>query len=182
MRSQYAHREEMERCGQALTKEYGLLDDPDVLFGLADELYSAMRYADCYAVTTKYAFHRAIPKSASWLTWIDRILRTHDAHAATLPLHLACMQHLPHLRSKLFLLSHELVDCEPEAVTSWYAVGLWYYSGKRWEEARRYFGKALLLDNRFGPAWIAFAHSFALEGEHDQAITAYSTAQRHFQG
>lgn len=36
-------------------KEYGLADDPDVLFGLADELYEAMRYSDCYALTTRYA-------------------------------------------------------------------------------------------------------------------------------
>lgn len=92
------------------------------------------------------------------------------------------MQHLPHLRSQLFLLAHELVDREPESVVSWYAVGLWYYASSRWEEARRYLGKALLIDNRFGPAWLSFAHSFALEGEHDQAITAYSTAQRHLQG
>lgn len=106
----------------------------------------------------------------------------HDSHVTTLPLHLACMQHLPYLRSKLFLYAHELVDREPESVTSWYAVGLWYFSGERWEEARRYFGKALLIDNRFGPAWISFAHSYAMEGEHEQAITAYSTAQRHFQG
>lgn len=42
--------------------------------------------------------------------------------------------------------------------------------------------KASLMDPRFGPAWIAFAHSFALEKEHDQAITAYSTATRLFQG
>ena len=106
----------------------------------------------------------------------------HDSHTTTLPLHLACMSHLPHLRSKLFLLAHELVDRDPDSVISWYAVGLWYFSTEKWEESRRYFGKGLLLDNRFGPAWIAFAHSFALEGEHDQAITAYSTAQRHFQG
>lgn len=92
------------------------------------------------------------------------------------------MQHLPHLRSKLFLLAHELVDREPETAVSWYAVGLWYFSNKKWEEARRYFGKALLIDSRLGCAWMGFAHSFALEGEHDQAITAYSTAQRHFQG
>lgn len=39
-----------------------------------------------------------------------------------------------------------------------------------------------MIDSRFGPAWIAFAHSYAYEGEHDQAITAYSTALRHFQG
>lgn len=38
------------------------------------------------------------------------------------------------------------------------------------------------MDPRFGAAWIAFAHSFAMEKEHDQAITAYSTAARLFQG
>jgi anaphase-promoting complex subunit 6 len=42
--------------------------------------------------------------------------------------------------------------------------------------------KANLIDSRFAPAWIAFAHSFAYEGEHDQAITAYSTSARLFPG
>lgn len=50
---QVDHREEMERCGRALMDDYGLGDDPDVMFGLADELYSAMRYADCYDVTSR---------------------------------------------------------------------------------------------------------------------------------
>lgn len=99
-----------------------------------------------------------------------------------MPLHLACMYHLPHLRSRLFLLAHQLIDQQPDEAVSWYAVGLWYFAGKRWDEARRFLGKAVLLDSRYGPGWIAFAHTYALEGEHDQAITAYSTAQRHFQG
>jgi len=38
------------------------------------------------------------------------------------------------------------------------------------------------MDPRNGPAWIAFAHTFAFEGEHDQAITAYSTCARLFRG
>lgn len=38
------------------------------------------------------------------------------------------------------------------------------------------------MDPRFGPAWIAFAHTFALEGEHDHAVTAYSTCARMFTG
>lgn len=38
------------------------------------------------------------------------------------------------------------------------------------------------MDPRFGPAWIAFAHTFALEGEHDHAVTAYSTCARMFVG
>lgn len=80
------------------------------------------------------------------------------------------------------MLAHELVEQDPQAATTWYAVGLWYFSGKRWAEARRYFSKANLIDSRFAPAWIAFAHSFAYEGEHDHAITAYSTSARLFQG
>jgi hypothetical protein len=44
------------------------------------------------------------------------------------------------------------------------------------------FSKASLMDPRFGPAWITFAHSFAYEGEHEQAITAYSTSARLFPG
>lgn len=147
------------------------------------------------------------------------------------------MHHLPRLRSALFLLAHRLAESEPDEAISWYAVGLWYHTGERWGDARRYFGfvhltstlplvpqidrttcairphrigsnqptyhpltlqppvvslvldhvmstprKASLMNPRFGPAWIAFAHSFALEKEHDQAITAYSTATRLFQG
>lgn len=37
-------------------------------------------------------------------------------------------------------------------------------------------------DTRFAPAWITFAHSFAFEKEHEQAITAYSTTARLFPG
>lgn len=157
------HHDEMTTARQRLTDKFGLGDDPDVLFGLADELYTGMKFAECYKVTTK-------------------ILALHSSHRPTLPLHLSCMHHLPHLRSKLFLLAHDLVENEPDDAISWYAVGMWYFSGKRWEESRRYFGKSVLIDSRFGPAWIAFAHSYAYEGEHDQAITAYSTALRHFQG
>lgn len=134
-------------------------------------------------------------------TRMCRILAVHSSHRPTLPLHLSCMHHLPHLRSRLFLLAHQLIESEPDDAISWYAVGLWYFSGRRWEESRRYFGsvfisrahrpgadagggnrKSVLIDSRFGPSWIAFAHSYAFEGEHDQAITAYSTALRHFQG
>lgn len=138
---------------------------------------------------------------------LPRILDLHPAHRPTLPVHLSCMQQLPNMRSRLFLLAHELVENEPDDAISWYAVGLWYFAGKRWEESRRFFGcvlsfltrsrtlrliqisrlilnnrKSVLIDPRFGPAWLAYAHSFAFEGEHDQAITAYSTAHRHLSG
>ena len=45
-----------------------------------------------------------------------------------------------------------------------------------------FFSKSSMMDPHFGPAWIGFAHTFAAEGEHDQAVAAYSTAARLFQG
>ena len=38
------------------------------------------------------------------------------------------------------------------------------------------------MDPRFAPAWIAFAHAFSFEGEHEHAVTAYSTCARLYTG
>lgn len=110
------------------------------------------------------------------------------------------MHHLPHLHSKLFVLAHELVDQEPEDAMSWYAVGVWYLTANKWTDARTYFrcvlphvsfdyseiinvlSKTSLMDPRFAPSWIAFGHTFAGEGEHEHAVTAYSTSARLFAG
>ncbi|KAF8573479.1 TPR-like protein [Ramaria rubella] len=159
----FRHLEEMSIARARLVDDFGLGDNVDVLFGFADTLYSQYRWADCYAVTS-------------------RILELVSVHAPTMPLHIACMHHLAYLHSKLFMLAHELVEKEPEAAISWYAVAVWYLTSRKWGEARKYFSKTSLMDPRFGPAWIAFGHTFAIEGEHDHAITAYSTSARLFQG
>lgn len=158
-----AHVSEIAAVRRELIDNYGLGDNPDVLVGLAEELFARYKWEDCYSVTSK-------------------ILARIPGHPSALPLHLACMHYIPRLRSSLFMLAHDLVQQDPDAATTWYAVGLWYFTGKRWAEARRHFSKANLIDPRFAPAWIAFAHSFAWEGEHDHAITAYSTAARLFPG
>ncbi|KAF8659041.1 hypothetical protein AX16_001914 [Volvariella volvacea WC 439] len=159
----YKHVEEHSLTRQRLVEDYGLADNPDVLYSFADALYTNFRFADCFKVTT-------------------RILGLVSVHNATMPLHIACMYHLQHLHSRLFILAHELVDREPENPISWYAVGVWYLSSGKWAQARQYFSKTSLMDPRFGPAWIAFGHTFALEGEHDHAVTAYSTCARMFTG
>lgn len=68
-----------------------------------------------------------------------RILGLVSVHGPTMPLHIACMYHLSHLHSRLFILAHEMVDREPENPVSWYAVGVWYLSGGKWAQARQYF-------------------------------------------
>lgn len=159
----YKHAEEHAFTRQRLVEDYQLPDNPDVLYSFADALYTQLRWADCFLITS-------------------RILDLVSFHDATLPLHIGCMYHLPHLQSKLFVLAHELVDREPENPISWYAVGVWYLGSQKWAQARQYFSKTSLMDPRFGPAWIAFAHTFAKEGEHDHAVTAYSTCARMFAG
>lgn len=44
------------------------------------------------------------------------------------------------------------------------------------------FSKATTLERTYGPAWIAYGHSFAVESEHDQAMAAYFTAAQLMKG
>ena len=60
------------------------------------------------------------------------------------------MHHLPYLHSKLFMLAHELVEKEPEVAISWYTVGAWYLTSRKWGEARKYFRCGRSLDSRCG--------------------------------
>lgn len=38
------------------------------------------------------------------------------------------------------------------------------------------------MDRVYGPAWLAFGHSFAADNEHDQAMAAYFTASQLMKG
>jgi anaphase-promoting complex subunit 6 len=55
-------------------------------------------------------------------------------------------------------------------------VGTYYFSIKKFVDARRYYGKCTTIEPSFGQAWIGFGHTFALEGEHDSAVSIYSSA------
>lgn len=84
--------------------------------------------------------------------------------------------------SELFYTAHKLVDLYPDQAISWYAVGCYYDLIGRSEPARRYLAKATTLDRLFGPAWLAYGHSFAKENEHDQAMAAYFKATQLMRG
>ena len=45
-----------------------------------------------------------------------------------------------------------------------------------------FFSKATTLDRVFGPAWLAYGHSFAIENEHDQAMATYFTSSQLMKG
>ncbi|KAI1466388.1 TPR-like protein [Daldinia caldariorum] len=160
--SKYRNPASFTTACETLSTHYNLASNPDLLLARADLLYTQCRYKDALAIT-------------------DSVLREDKYNFSIYPLHLACLYEL-RMKNVLFLISHDLADTHPEEPCTWLAVGIYYFAIDKIAEARRYFSKASMMDPHFGPAWIGFAHTFAAEGEHDQAISAYSTAARLFMG
>jgi len=160
--SKYKNPVEFTNATETLSTHYHLSQNPDLLLAKADLLFTQCRFKEALALTSS-------------------ILETDEYNFAIYPLHLACLHELAQTNT-LFLLSHRLADNHPDEPATWLAVGVYYLSINKVAEARRFFSKASMMDPHFGPAWIGFAHTFAAEGEHDQAISAYSTAARLFQG
>ena len=160
--SKYKNPTEFNHASETLSTHYNLATNPDILLSKAELLFTQCRFKQALALTTS-------------------ILDTDEYNFSIYPLHLACLHELAQTNT-LFLLSHRLADLHPDEPETWLAVGVYYLSISQIAEARRFFSKASMMDPHFGPAWIGFAHTFAAEGEHDQAISAYSTAARLFQG
>lgn len=49
----YKHADEHALTRRRLTEEFGLGDNPDVLFSFADALYAQFRWADCFLITSR---------------------------------------------------------------------------------------------------------------------------------
>ncbi|KAK4461991.1 anaphase-promoting complex subunit cut9 [Cladorrhinum samala] len=147
---------------ESLTTHYGLEDNADILLARADLLYTQCRFKDALRIT-------------------ESIIQDDKFNFSAYPIYLACLYEL-RKTNLLFLTAHGLADSHPDEPCTWLAVGIYYFAIGKVAEARRYFSKASMMDANFGPAWIGFAHTFAAEGEHDQAVTAYSTAARLFTG
>lgn len=160
--SKYKNPTEFNNAAETLSTHYNLASNPDLLLSKAELLFTQCRFKQALAITTS-------------------ILDSDEYNFSIYPLHLANLHELNQTNT-LFRLSHRLADLHPEEPCTWLAVGVYYLSISRIAEARRFFSKASMMDPHFGPAWIGFAHTFAAEGEHDQAISAYSTAARLFQG
>ncbi|KAJ9227091.1 hypothetical protein DTO027B5_900 [Paecilomyces variotii] len=175
--SKYSSPSTLSDATETLSTHYNLAENPDILLSRAEALYTQCRFVEALELTS------SILSSSD-----SSVLASQSNHGQNLghspsvyPLHLACLYETGATNS-LFLLAHTLADNAPEESYSYLAIGTYYLSISKIAEARRFFSKASLLDPHSAPAWIGFAHTFAAEGEHDQAIAAYSTAARLFQG
>ncbi|XP_075230807.1 cell division cycle protein 16 [Lycorma delicatula] len=139
-----------------------LAENLDLAIARAERYYYACNYKECFQIT-------------------EEVLKKDPYHTTCLPIHIGCLVELKRT-NKLFYLAHDLVDLQPESAISWFAVGCYYYLIGKSDPARRYLGKATSLDRLFGPAWLAYGHSFAAENEHDQAMAAYFKASQLMKG
>lgn len=130
----------------------------DVLCSRADHFLKSLKVEQCYAATSS-------------------LLLREPLHPHATLLHIACCVNKGSAK-ELYSLGHKLVHTLPGSPLAWYTVGCYYLSTNRHVEARRYLVKALTFSPLFSPAHVAFGTSFAMEGEHDQAIAAFSNAAR----
>lgn len=145
-----------------LRDEYNLADNADLLLSRAELLFIQCKFQKCLDVC-------------------ERILALEDLNLAILPYYLSSLHELGG-KNKLFIVAHRLAEEQADHFLTWLAIGTYYLSIQKMSEARRFFSKASMIHPNSGAAWIGFAHTFALEGEHEQAINAYATAARLFPG
>ncbi|TPX32078.1 hypothetical protein SmJEL517_g04733 [Synchytrium microbalum] len=160
-RNKYAHDPDFDKRIDEFATLYRLCNNADILLSRAEMLLVRCRFQECLQVTTS-------------------ILVRDPFNLETIPIHIACLYQL-NMTLELYDLGHQLVDHYPKLAVSWFAVATYYLGIKKYEEARTYFSKSSLIDSNFGPAWIGFAHTFALSGENVRAINAYSSAARLFE-
>ncbi|CAY68030.1 Subunit of the anaphase-promoting complex/cyclosome (APC/C) [Komagataella phaffii GS115] len=157
-----AHSSKFLENEQKLQDEYNLKGNNDLNLAKAELLFLQCKFDTC-------------------LTVCETILKDNQFSFNTLPLYLSCLYELD-AKNKLFLVSHQLAEYHPNHYITWLSIGIYYISIKKINESRIFFSKSTMLAPNFAPAWIGFAHTFAIEGEHEQAISAYSTAVRLFPG
>ncbi|CAK9441413.1 uncharacterized protein LODBEIA_P52810 [Lodderomyces beijingensis] len=160
--NKYVHVDRFKEAEQILREEYDLMDNCDLLLSQADYLYVQCNFDACLGVC-------------------EKILFKDQFNFDVLPNYLSCLYELGG-RNKLFYKSHQLAELYSSNPMTWLAVGTYYLSINKIHEARKYFNKATMLNPNFGQAWIGFAHTFAAEGEHEQAISAYAYAAKLFPG
>ncbi|EEB13202.1 cell division cycle, putative [Pediculus humanus corporis] len=135
----------------------------DLMVSEAEQHYYNCNFTTCWKIT-------------------QEVMAKDPYHMTCLPIYISCLVELKN-SNDLFLLAHKLVDIYPENAVSWFAVGCYYHViGNKSDHARRFLGKATSLDKLFGPAWLAYGHSFAAENEHDQAMAAYFKASQIMKG
>jgi len=146
-----------------LETKYNLNGNLDVSLARAELYFYRNQFRKCYEITKRV---------------LEEDPHNHDA---IMIVHISTLVEL-RLKNELFYCAHKLVEENPNLPMSWYGVACYYYLVGNFEHSRRYFSKSTTMDPYFGAGWLGFGHSFAAQGEHDQAMAAYRSASRMLSG
>ena len=135
---------------------------PALLVGLIEYKYKLGSYKEAYDLAV-------------------RVMKQDPYALEMIPTYICTLVELK-LTSELFHLSHKLVESYPTGALSWFSVGAYYFLLRKLDLARRFFYKSTRMDAFFAPGWIGFGHTFSFTDESDQALLAYRTAHRLFEG
>lgn len=160
--SKLVNTDRIKESQQLLSVEYNLDSNLDVVCSQVELLHLKGKFDECLDVCEQY-------------------LSKDSFNLKLLPTYITCLFELS-AKNKLFLLSHKLAENLPKSPITWFSVATYYLTMNKVNQARKFFSKASILDPTFAPAWLGFAHTYAIEGEQDQALAAYSTAARFFPG
>lgn len=160
--NKYVNLGKIQRAENVLVEEYDLGANNSILTSKAKLLFNQCRFEQCAEIC-------------------EQVLGTDEFNFKVMPVYLSVLHELGG-KNKLFLIANKLAEYFPKDCITWLAIGIYYLSINKISESRKFFSKASLVNPYFGQAWIGFAHTFAAEGEHEQAISAYSTAARLFPG
>jgi tetratricopeptide (TPR) repeat protein len=124
---------------------------------------------------SEYHFENRQVETAYQLARQSYLMDAYNTRGLTV--YIATMVEL-NLKTELFYLGHELVNSNPKSALSWYAVGCYYWSCKKYETSQKYFLKATKIDKKFAKAWVMLGHVLCALEESEQAISVYRTASR----
>lgn len=98
-----------------------------------------------------------------------------------IPMLCSCMIELNKI-GEIYSLAYKLANNCSEKYISWYAVGCYYYSIKKYDVSRKYFLKCNQMSKTFPEGWIALGNCYAEQDESDQALSIYRACLRLFPG
>lgn len=151
-----------------------------ILTSKAEEGTMMERDPDLLAVRAEAKYTQRDAKGALKLTtYVFKELSVPPTNSRCALVHIASLVELGKA-SELFYFAHKQVAEQPKQALSWYAVGAYYYSAKKFDLSRRFFAKASQLDAGMLEAFIGSAHAHAMNEESDRAISIYRAAARLF--
>lgn len=82
--------------------------------------------------------------------------------------------------SDLYTCSTNLAENYPDHYITFHLFGMYLYMLKKYDQARKYFNKAIQINKNSLKSWIMLGHSFANQEESEQAMNVYRSCIRLF--